>query len=107
MAFTMNGRLRCGGFVVRRHRPILSANGRHCKADHGRAQERNPKQIHFRLRNWQRDAGYTFELQPTYCQPRTALTARYTQRQLEGGFTDAVSGEAVFDTDGRSGGRSV
>ncbi|TIT23658.1 MAG: hypothetical protein E5W70_07290 [Mesorhizobium sp.] len=51
MAFTMNGRLRCCGFIVLRHRPILSANGRHSKVDHGRAQERNPKQIHFRLRN--------------------------------------------------------
>ncbi|MER8882070.1 hypothetical protein [Mesorhizobium sp. M0816] len=51
LAFTMNGRLRCCGFIVLRHRPILSANGRHSNVDHGRAQERNPKQIHFRLRN--------------------------------------------------------
>ncbi|MER8535507.1 hypothetical protein NKH61_01650 [Mesorhizobium sp. M1005] len=58
MAFTMNWRLRCCGFIVLRHRPILSANGpilsangRHSKVDHGRAQERNSKQIHFRLRN--------------------------------------------------------
>ncbi|MER8952786.1 hypothetical protein NKH98_08575 [Mesorhizobium sp. M0833] len=50
MAFTMNGRLRCCGIIVRRHRPILGANGWHSKVDHGRAQERNPKQIHFRLR---------------------------------------------------------
>ncbi|MER8499580.1 MULTISPECIES: DUF718 domain-containing protein [unclassified Mesorhizobium] len=32
---------------------------------------------------------------------------RHTLQQLEGGYTDAVSGETVFETDGRSGGRSV
>ncbi|MER8906529.1 hypothetical protein NKH99_02445 [Mesorhizobium sp. M0854] len=32
---------------------------------------------------------------------------RHTLQQLEGGYTDAVSGEAVFETDGRSSGRSV
>lgn len=32
---------------------------------------------------------------------------RHMLQQIEGGHTDAVSGEAVFETGGRSGGRSV
>jgi hypothetical protein len=51
-------------YVVRRNKLILSANGRHCYADHARAQERNPKQFHFRLRAWQRAVPYTVKLRP-------------------------------------------
>jgi hypothetical protein len=45
----MNWRLLRRCFAVWRNRLILSANGRHYQADQGRAQKRNPKQIHFRL----------------------------------------------------------
>jgi hypothetical protein len=40
-------------YVVRRNKLILSANGRHATLIMP-AQERNPKQYHFRLRAWQR-----------------------------------------------------
>ncbi|WP_166487859.1 MULTISPECIES: hypothetical protein [Mesorhizobium] len=50
LPLAMNWRLLCCCFAVRQSRLILSSNGRHSKADHGRAQERNPKQLHFRLR---------------------------------------------------------
>ncbi|CAH2397073.1 conserved hypothetical protein [Mesorhizobium escarrei] len=51
-------------YVVRRNKLILGANGRHCYADHACAQDRNPKQFHFRLRAWQRAVPYTVKLRP-------------------------------------------
>ncbi|CAH2402792.1 hypothetical protein MES4922_300058 [Mesorhizobium ventifaucium] len=77
MAFAMNCRLR-RFYMVRRNKLILSANGRHCYADHARAKERNPKQFHFRLRGLTANCTLHFPAVAASSKPRTTLTPGFS-----------------------------